>query len=250
MKGSDPLFNFIPAEWPAPVGVHAGTTTRVGGVSEGEYAGFNLAERVGDDPAAVAENRRWLRTGLNLVNEPRWLYQVHGIEVASAAPGPDTPVADAAVSLSAGEVCVALTADCLPVLFCDDAGRCVAAAHAGWRGLADGVLQATVAAMDAPPETIMAWLGPAIGPKAFEVGDEVRTAFVDRDPAHADAFSPVESGKYLADIYALARTALAGVGVERVYGGDCCTVTEAETFFSYRRQDGRCGRMASLIWRD
>jgi hypothetical protein len=242
---------FIPAEWPAPVGVYAGVTTRVGGVSGGEYASFNLSDRVGDEPAAVAGNRRRLRSGLNLANEPRWLYQVHGAEVVAAAPGPGMPAADASVGAAAGEVCAVLTADCLPVLFCDDSGRRVAAAHAGWRGLAGGVLEASVAAMGAPPETVMAWLGPAIGPTAFEVGDEVRAAFVARDPAHAGAFAcGAGAGRHLADIYALARTELARAGVERVYGGGRCTFTEADDFFSYRRQGERCGRMASLIWRD
>lgn len=241
---------FIPAEWPAPPGVHAGTTTRTGGVSTGEYASFNLGDRAGDDPPAVAENRRRLRSGLNLPAEPRWLHQVHGPDVVWAAPGEATPVADAAVGAAPGEVCAVLTADCLPVLLCDDRGEQVAAAHAGWRGLAAGVLAATVGTMRTPPESLMAWLGPAIGPDAFEVGGEVRSAFIGRDEAHGKAFAPgTRPGKFLADIYALARLELARAGVTRVYGGGCCTVTDDERFFSYRRQGGRGGRMASLIWR-
>lgn len=250
MAGIEPI-GFLPAEWPAPPGVHAGTTTRAGGVSAGEYASFNLGDRAGDDPAAVAENRRRLRVGLNLVQEPRWLYQVHGVRVVPATPGPELPEADAAVAVAPGEVCTVLTADCLPVLLCDDDGTRVAAAHGGWRGLAGGILAETVAAMAVPPETVMAWLGPAIGPAAFEVGDEVRAAFTARDPDHAAAFMPgAAPGKHQADIYALARRELARAGVARVYGGGRCTVTEADRFYSYRRQGGECGRMASLIWRD
>ncbi|MES1942924.1 hypothetical protein PC39_02325 [Salinisphaera sp. PC39] len=250
MSGIEPI-GFLPAEWSAPPGVHAGTSTRAGGVSAGEYASFNLGDRAGDDPAAVAENRRRLRVGLNLVHEPRWLYQVHGTRVVPATPGPELPEADAAVAAAPGEVCAVLTADCLPVLLCDDGGTRVAAAHGGWRGLAGGILAETVAAMTVPPATVMAWLGPAIGPAAFEVGDEVRAAFVARDPDHAAAFAPgAAPGKHQADIYALARRELARAGVARVYGGGRCTVTEADTFYSYRRQGGECGRMASLIWRD
>lgn len=237
---------WIAADWPAPAGVRAGTTTRVGGMSTGSWSSFNLGDRAGDDPEAVAENRRRLAERLALPGEPAWLYQVHGTTVVDAGRTDANPEADAAFGRERGVVCAVLTADCLPVLLCDRDGTEVAAAHAGWRGLAGGVLAAAVEAMNAPPAEVLAWLGPAIGPGAFEVGAEVRTAFVERDPAHADVF--VSTGdKYLADIYAAARLELAAAGVDVVHGGGFCTVSEPGRFFSYRR-DGTCGRMASLVW--
>ncbi len=245
---------WLSPNWPAPPTIHAFMTTRMGGVSRPPYDGFNLAAHVGDDPVAVAENRRLLRA--HLPAEPLWLTQVHGTAVAEA--GRDDPgvVADAAVARAAGQVCVVLTADCLPVLLCDERGSVVAAAHAGWRGLLAGVLEATVRAMGIGPARLMAWLGPAIGPEAFEVGEEVRQAFVAHDPLAATAFRPALPGtldelprKWLADLYALARLRLEQVGVERVYGGEGCTFKERQRFFSYRR-DGRTGRMAALIWRE
>jgi YfiH family protein len=229
-------------------------TTRSGGVSKPPYDGFNLATHVGDDPAAVAENRRLLRA--HLPNEPLWLAQVHGTAVAEA--GRDRPgvEADAAVARAPGQVCAVLTADCLPVLLCDARGSVVAAAHAGWRGLVAGVLEETVRRMGVGPARILAWLGPAIGPDAFEVGEEVRQAFIGHDPLAATAFRPALPGtldemprKWLADLYALARLRLAAAGVERVYGGVGCTHRDASRFYSYRR-DGRTGRMAALIWRE
>lgn len=242
---------WIVPEWPAPANVHAFMTTRAGGVSRPPYASFNPAVHVGDDPDAVAENRRLLRHFLPA--EPLWLNQVHGCDVVSEACG-DTPDADAGVAFHANEVRAVLTADCLPVLFCDEAGSVVAAAHAGWRGLAGGVLEATVRSMKVPPQRILAWLGAAIGPDAFEVGDEVRENFVAQHALAGIAFRPALPGtldgaprKWLADIYALARIRLAQIGVERVYGGGLCTHADAERFFSYRR-DARTGRMASLIW--
>lgn len=219
-------------------------TTREGGVSEPPWAGFNLGDHVGDDPRHVAANRARLRE--QLPAEPGWLRQVHSARVVEL--GRDVSrEADASFSREAGQVCAVLTADCLPVLFCDQAGSVVAAAHAGWRGLAGGVLEATVAAMRVPPAQILAWMGAAIGPQAFEVGDDVREAFVSQHPATAGAFVPHASGKWLADIYALARIRLAATGVHAVYGGGRCTVSEADRFFSYRR-DGVTGRMATLIW--
>ena len=245
--------DWIIPEWPAPANVHAVMTTRAGGVSRAPYAGFNLAGHVDDDPAAVAENRRLLRQWLP--TEPLWLNQVHGVEVACDAT-PSLPNADAGVAFNADEVRVVLTADCLPVLFCDDTGTVVAAAHAGWRGLAAGVLESTVGAMRTPPERILAWLGAAIGPDAFEVGPEVRENFVAQHPLAAIAFRPALPGtldgaprKWLADLYALARIRLVTIGVTRIYGGGLCTYTDAERFFSYRREM-RTGRMASLIWRE
>ncbi|MFN3543811.1 MAG: peptidoglycan editing factor PgeF [Thiobacillus sp.] len=219
-------------------------TTREGGVSEPPWAGFNLGDHVGDDPRHVAANRARLRE--QLPAEPGWLRQVHSARVVELGRDANRE-ADASVSREAGQVCAVLTADCLPVLFCDQAGSVVAAAHAGWRGLAGGVLEATVAAMRVPPAQILAWMGAAIGPEAFEVGDDVREAFVSQHPATAAGFVPHAPGKWLADIYALARIRLATIGVHAVYGGGRCTVSEADRFFSYRR-DGVTGRMATLIW--
>jgi len=241
--GNSPL---LQADWPAPAAVRTLLTTRQGGVSQPPYDSFNLGTHVGDQPEAVAANREQLR--LLLPDEPAWLNQVHGTNVVDAAEIGETLLdADASFSRQPGKVCVVMTADCLPVLLCDDAGSVVAAAHAGWRGLCDGVLEAAVSATAVAPATLMAWLGPAIGPDAFEVGAEVRAAFIACDPAAAAAFTDIGEGKYLADIYQLARQRLAAAGVSRVYGGDYCTVIERERFFSYRR-DGVTGRMASLIW--
>ncbi len=244
--------DWIIPDWPAPANVHAVMTTRAGGVSRASYASFNLAGHVDDDPAAIAENRRLLRQWLPA--EPLWLNQVHGIDVACDA-GASAPDADAGVAFNADEVRVVLTADCLPVLFCDETGAVVAAAHAGWRGLAAGVLESTVNAMRTPPDRILAWLGAAIGPDAFEVGPEVRENFVAQHPLAAIAFRPALPGtldgaprKWLADLYTLARIRLATIGVTRIYGGGLCTYTDSERFYSYRRE-ARTGRMASLIWR-
>ena len=246
--------DFILPDWPAPANVHACMTTRTGGVSLAPFDRFNLAAHVGDDPVALAENRRRLRQWLP--DEPLWLNQVHGCEVACppTSTGGGVPTADAAVAFEPNQPRAVLTADCLPVLFCDRAGSVVAAAHAGWRGLAAGVLEATVAAMHVAPEQVMAWLGAAIGPDAFEVGDEVREAFVSQHPLAGVAFRPALPGtldeapkKWLADIYALARIRLAAIGVEQVYGGGLCTFTDPR-FYSYRRQTPT-GRMVSVIWR-
>lgn len=237
--------DWIVPDWPAPANVSALVTTRAGGMSRGPYASMNLAAHVGDDPAAVAENRRRLRE--RLPAEPHWLNQVHGscvVDAASAAPGGE---ADAAVAGSKGVVCAVLTADCLPVLLCNDAGTAVCAAHAGWRGLAGGVVEAAVRAMGVPPVRLMAWLGPAIGPQAFEVGDEVREAFLAHAPVAAESFAPKANGRWLADLYRLAGQRLNAAGVSRVFGGGFCTYNEAARFYSYRREK-TTGRMASLIW--
>jgi YfiH family protein len=219
-------------------------TTRVGGVSRRPFDTFNLGDHVEDDPLAVATNRQLLRDPLGCA--PAWLSQVHGIQVVAADSG-QIAVADASYALGAGVACAVLTADCLPVLFCDRAGTRVAAAHAGWRGLAGGVLEATVQAMALPPEQLLAWLGPAIGPAAFEVGAEVREVFVAAHPQAASAFVPSRnSGRFMADIYALARIRLAACGVTAVYGGGFCTVSDPR-FYSYRRA-ARTGRFASLVW--
>jgi YfiH family protein len=241
--------DWIEPDWPAPPGVHAACTTRRGGVSGGPFASMNPADRVGDDPSHVRRNRAILRSALGLPADPHWLRQVHGCAVAETG---DTPVgceADAALASDPGEVCAVLTADCLPLLFCDRAGTRVAAVHAGWRGLAAGVIEAAVAAMGTPSPDLLCWLGPAIGPDAFEVGPEVRGHFVDQAPACAVAFRPAPAGKWLADLFALARQRLAAVGVDRVWGGYLCTYSDPGRFFSYRR-DGTTGRMASLVWID
>jgi len=232
----------------APPGVRALVTLRVHpqGHSVAPYASFNLAGHVGDDPAAVAANRAQLRALLPA--EPLWLNQVHGVAVADVAKASPGISADASVARAPGLVCAVLTADCLPLLLAARDGSVVAAAHAGWRGLADGVIEATVAAMRMPAGGLRAWLGPAIGPTAFEVGDEVRAAFCRHDARAAAAFDAHGAGKWLCDLYALARQRLAAVGVTQVSGGGLCTYSDAQRFYSYRR-DGTTGRMASLIWR-
>lgn len=239
--------SFITPDWPAPANVNALQSTRIGGTSSAPYATLNFGDHVGDLPDKVQRNRLLLRA--MLPGEPLWLKQVHGTRVADADVCEEsTPVADASISRRAGRVCVVMTADCLPVLFCDKAGTVVAAAHAGWRGLLDGVLENTIAAMQCPAGQLMAWLGPAIGPGAFEVGDEVRQAFVSRDPAAAAAFTVSNSqDKWLADLYRLARQRIEGCGLNAIYGGGLCTFHDSERYFSYRR-DGITGRMASLIW--
>jgi YfiH family protein len=237
--------DFIFPGWPAPPNVRALVTTRSGGVSTGPYASLNLGDHVGDDPQAIATNRQRLTE--HLPAGPVWLNQVHGclcVDAANTAMGSE---ADAAFSRRPGIVCAVMTADCLPVLLCDEAGSVVAAAHAGWRGMAAGVIETTIKAMDFPGERLMAWLGPAIGPQQFEVGEEVRTTFIDHDPQAADAFSAKPNGKWLCNIYTLARQRLAAQGICRIAGADFCTVSDQGRFFSYRR-DGTTGRMASLIW--
>ena len=240
----------IAAPWPAAARVRALTTVRSGGVSAAPFATFNLGAHVGDDPAAVRANRARLRTGLALPAEPLWLTQVHGTRVVAAAATQPGTEADGSFTDCAGVVCAVLTADCLPVFLCNRAATRVAVVHAGWRGLAAGVVEQGLAAMGiSGGDQVLAWLGPAIGPQAFEVGDEVRQAFVRLQPEAAMAFQKNTSGRYYADIYALARLRLAALGVTQVYGGKYCTYTERQQFFSYRR-DGQTGRMAALIWLD
>ena len=233
-------------DWDLPLGVGALLTTRAGGQSVGPFASFNLGGHVGDDPLAVAANRARLRGFVPA--DPLWLSQVHGAAVANADVSEGVPEADAVLARSSRRVCAVLTADCLPALLCDDDASVVAAAHAGWRGLAAGVLENTVREMGVPPHRLRAWLGPAIGPAAFEVGDEVRAAFVAYDPEAATAFvaRPV-AGKWLADLFVLARRRLVAAGVTRVSGGGVCTVSAPQRFYSYRR-DGVTGRFASMVW--
>ncbi len=240
-------------DWPAPAHVHALVTTRLGGCSRSPYDSLNLGDHVADDPQNVAANRALLEQTLVSATAPQWLKQVHGVRVISPPPEPMQrrvwiPEADAAVTTLAGVPITVMTADCLPAFFTDRAGTRVAVAHAGWRGLCDGVLEATVAEFPQPAD-VMAWLGPAIGPQAFEVGGEVRDEFIARDPAADQAFRPVSGkpGFWLGDLYLLARQRLQRVGVSAVYGGGRCTYSESGLFYSYRRE-GRTGRMASMIW--
>jgi polyphenol oxidase len=234
-------------DWPAPPGVRAFVTTRAGGMSEGEHASMNLGARCGDDPACVARNRQIVLG--HLPSAPRWMAQVHGTGVADLdAAGDETvPLSDAAVTTIRGRVAVVLTADCLPLLLCDATGARVGVAHAGWRGMAAGVIENAVAALGCDPSRVMAWMGPAIGPAAFEVGPEVREAFLRLDPEAGDAFAAHTPGKYMADLYALARRRLARLGVREVHGGGFCTWRETDRFFSYRRAQ-KSGRMGTFIW--
>jgi YfiH family protein len=261
---------WLEADWPAPAGVRVISTFRGGGASAARFESLNLGDRVGDDLAAVAENRARLMREAQLPSEPRWLTQVHGVAVrnldveeapgaAHAAPGaahaePGAAhaapgAADAAFTRQPGRVCVILSADCLPVLFAAESGEVVGAAHAGWRGLASGIIEATVGAMGVLPERLLAWLGPGIGPKHFEVGAEVRQAFLDRDAGAHEAFSQNSRGRFMADLGLLARRRLGTLGIRRIHGGDECTYTSADRYFSHRR-DGNTGRQATLIWRE
>jgi YfiH family protein len=239
------LEHCIIPDWPAPKNVRTLQTTRNGGCSVAPYASLNLGDHVGDAPLAVERNRMLLQP--LLPSEPVWLKQVHGMVVADAGQASCWPQADACITSRFGAVCVVMTADCLPVLLCDNQGSVVGAAHAGWRGLCDGVIEQTVRAMSVQPSSLMAWLGPAIGPQAFEVGEEVRAAFVARQPEAAVAFAPGISEKWYADIYQLARLRLHALGITRIYGGGLCTHSEYKRFFSYRR-DGTTGRMGTFIW--
>ena len=243
---------WLQPDWCAPASVCAATTTRGGpGRSQPPFDRCNLGLRSGDEPAVVQANREAVIAALELRSSPCWLQQVHGAEVVrvDAATPAGEPVADAAVTREREQPLAILTADCLPVLFRDDAGDVVAAAHAGWRGLALGVLENTIAAMDVPAPRIAAWLGPCIGAPSYEVGDEVREAFLIRDPRHAACFSPTRQGHWLCDLAGLARRTLRAAGVDRIYGGGFDTFTDAR-FYSYRRDGVRSGRFASLIWLD
>jgi YfiH family protein len=236
----------ITPDWPAPPGVRSAFTLRSGGVSVAPYDSLNVGAGIGDSPEAIAENRRRVRETLGLPSEPVWLEQVHGtdvVELGSTA----APTGDASVARGAGYVCAIRVADCMPVLFAAGDGSAVAAAHAGWRGLAGGVLEATVRRLGLPASQLIAWMGPAIGPAHFEVGDEVRAAFTATDLDAAPAFVANARGRWQCDLYALARRRLTAIGISGIYGGGWCTFAEAERFFSYRRS-GQCGRMAALIW--
>ena len=237
-------------DWPAPSCVHTAVTTRDGpGVSQPPFGRFNLGLRSGEDAQTVRSNRSALRQSLGLPAEPRWLRQVHGIAVADLGPLPsqDEPEADAAVSHLPGTVLAILTADCVPVLFCAQDGSAIGAAHAGWKGLAAGVLEETIEQMQQPASGVMAWIGPCIGAPSYEVGDEVRKAFLAHDAAAASAFAATRPGHWLCDLAALARQRLQAAGITRIYSGGFDTRVDAR-FYSYRREGARSGRFASLIW--
>lgn len=238
---------FLPADWPAPPGVRALTTLRHGlGGSQSPFDTFNLGSRCGDEVVVVTENRRQLEAALALPSPPRWLRQVHGMAVA-VEPGDDEPEADAAVTATPGTVLAILTADCLPVVLAAKDGGEIAAAHAGWRGLCTGVLESTVGAMRTPPDQLVAWLGPAAGPQAYEIGTEVFEAFTARDGRARMAFVPTRPGHWRVDLYMLARQRLLDAGMTDVHGGGLCTISDPSRFFSHRR-DGRSGRIATLAW--
>jgi len=236
---------FILPDWPAPDNVKALQTTRLGGVSLAPYDSLNLGLHVGDDPVRVNHNR--MRLAPLMPSEPVWLEQVHGTAVANADAAACRVVADACIARHRGAVCVVMTADCLPVLLCDEDGTVAGAAHAGWRGLCDGVLEATVQAMGVAPHTLLAWLGPAISQEHFEVGSEVRDAFIARHAQADEAFIAQGNGRYRADLYLLARQRLSALGITRISGGNRCTYREMEHFYSFRR-DGVTGRMGTFIW--
>jgi len=242
------VIGFIEPEWPAPPSVRAIVTTRTGGTSLGGYAGFNLATHVGDDPAQVAANRALLRHGLTLPTEPCWLDQIHGADCVDASLSVEQPpAADAAFASRPGVVCAVLTADCLPILLCDRAGSVVAAIHAGWRGLANGVIPNAVSRLSTATELI-AWVGPGIGPRHYRVGPDLRERFIDRDPAHERAFETRPDGNY-ANLALIAEQQLLHAGVSHVSLSGLCTYEDATRFYSFRRE-AVCGRFASLIWID
>lgn len=237
--------HWITPDWPAPDNINAATTLRTGGVSAGAFSSLNPASHVGDNPERVVQNRAVIKAMLALPAEPLWLEQIHGNHVVEAIKTAHPFQADASYTDEACVVCAVMTADCLPLLVCASDGSKVAAIHAGWRGLLAGIISNTLAAM---PKNVLVWLGPAIGPDCFEVGAEVRSAFLNKSIAYSKAFRCQSDGRWLADIYEIARIELAALGVYKVYGGNFCTVTEHPRFYSYRR-DKDTGRMATLIWR-
>lgn len=237
--------NWLQADWPAPNFIKAGTTLRQGGDSVSPYDSFNLATHVGDDFEVVKQNR----AKLNLPSGSQWLEQTHSTRAVSLPNDEATPKADAAYTLEDNIVCTVMTADCLPLLITDKKGSCVAAIHAGWRGLCDGIIEVTIKKLPVEPESLLVWLGPAIGPDVYEVGKDVYDAFVSVDSNAKQSFTATTEGHWLFNIYHLARMRLNKLGVNKIYGGDHCTLSEEEHFFSYRR-DNVTGRMASMIWID
>ncbi len=239
---------WVEPDWPAPPGIRVISTGRGGGVSRAQYASLNLGTHVGDAPDAVAENRTRLRAAAKLPSEPQWLAQIHGTTVVDLD-AEVTGAADAGYTRRAGVMCAILTADCLPVVFASESGDTLGAAHAGWRGLSSGILDATVRAMRVPPSRLLAWLGPSIGPEHFEVGAEVRDAFLAQDRGAEAAFLANARGRFMADLPELARRRLRTMGIDRIYGGGECTYENSARYFSHRR-DGNTGRQATLIWRE
>jgi len=237
--------NWLKADWPAPEFIKAGTTLRQGGVSEKPYDSFNLATHVGDQLAAVTQNR----ARLNVPNEPQWLEQIHSTQAVFLPNKEVTPKADAAYTSENNTVCAVMTADCLPLLITDQRGECIAAIHAGWKGLCAGIIEVTIKKLPVEPESLLVWLGPAIGPDVYEVGQEVYDAFTKVEPEAMKSFTDVSEGHWLFNLYQLATLRLNKMGVKQIYGGEHCTLTEKKDFFSYRR-DNVTGRMASLIWID
>jgi YfiH family protein len=240
--------SFIQANWPAPDNIKAFTSTRTGGISQPPYSELNLGDHVGDDPAAITANRLFVKNQLQLTEEPIWLQQTHSTIVCEATPDNIDKEADASFTHEPNRICTIMTADCLPILFCNQQGTHVAAAHAGWRGLANGIIETTLKALNLPPEDILVWLGPAISAKHFEVGDEVKNIFEQAMPEAAQAFSPSPNQRWLADLYELARLRLRKQNISQIYGGEYCTYSDKELFYSYRRDAGKTGRMASFIW--
>ena len=249
MKDAGRLSPIAP-DWPAPGRVRAASTTRTGGTSGGPWRSLNLADHVADDGAAVSRNRARLRHALVLPEEPRWLVQRHGARVVEAGSAPDGAPADGIVAREPGMVCAVLAADCMPVLLCDRGATVVAALHAGWRGIAAGILEAGIRAAGTAPGELMAWLGPAIATERYEVGPDVRDALLAGDPDAVDAFRPSgPPGRWRADLERVVRRRLARCGVGSVHGGGTCTASDPGRFFSHRR-DGVTGRMATLVWLD
>ncbi|MBI4006186.1 MAG: peptidoglycan editing factor PgeF [Gammaproteobacteria bacterium] len=240
---------WIPAKCPVPDNVHAGTTTRMGGMSDPPYDTFNLAEHVGDNPKSISHNRELLRKQLNLPAEPRWLKQIHGNRVITAQTENLTVPADGIITDQANTVCVVLTADCLPLLLCDAQGTKVAAVHVGWRGFSKNIIANTIEMFSAKRKHIMAWMGPCISTSHYEVGAEVRDACLNVCAIAGQAFTPGRDDYWYADLHELVRCQLEYLGIENIYGGDYCTYSDSKLFFSHRR-DGITGRMASLIWMD
>ena len=247
---NDQKLQWLTPNWPAPPQIKAFSTTRQGGFSEQSYNSMNLGDHVGDDAEKVAKNRTTLRSMLDLPNEPQWLKQIHGNKVIQIHTGSSATVeADGCFTKQESNVCAVLTADCLPILITDKAGTTVAAIHAGWRGLANGIIDVALRALGLPNHSLLVWLGPAIGPTKFEVGEDVKSIFSEQAYNTDLAFKPKTANKWLLDIYQIARYNLIRNGVEQIYGGDQCTFSQSDRYFSYRR-DGVTGRMASLIWLD
>ena len=240
------MTHWITPDWPAPANIHSATTLRTGGVSQGEFSSLNLGDHVNDLWHHVLENRQRIKSMLALPADPVWLQQTHSVQVICVDQMMGSAEADASYTAKNNIVCTVLTADCLPLLLCDEQGTQIAAIHGGWRGLLNGIIENTLLKM--PNTGVLAWLGPAIGPQCFEVGDDVRTAFINKSAQFASAFKDHSQGKYLADIYQIARILLNYAGVAQIYGGQYCTVSATDQFFSYRR-DGQTGRMATMIWK-